>query len=61
MAGNRTIIGSENSDDRHVELDKAVQNNKLLFPWRYMMDRVIRLNVAFGVSAKRLYFHVIVL
>jgi len=32
MAGNRTIIGSENSDDRHVELDKAVQNNKVTVP-----------------------------
>ena len=31
MAGNRTIIGSEANDDRHVELDKA-SNSKVTLP-----------------------------
>ena len=32
MAGNRTIIGSETDDTKHVELDRAVSNNKVTLP-----------------------------
>lgn len=32
MAGNRIIIGSEGNDDRHIELDKNVNTNKITVP-----------------------------
>ena len=32
MSGNRLIIGSEDNDDRHITLDKAVSNNKVMLP-----------------------------
>lgn len=49
MAGNRTIIGSESSDDRHIELDKSAQNLKITLPVTIYDGNGNQVNLASGL------------